>query len=158
MGYFGRDFGDSQLKAQSKEGKISFLLKRNITLWDIWGYCYKNTPNSADDNNILGEPESEFADLSAILKNAKINKIFTMIGGSQNSRNPRGDNFKKWGIKQWLWDKYAKYFPHCKDSREIVCPLFSTAQQTRLSVKDDKMFADYRQIKDILNQLKGETK
>ena len=94
MGYFG----DSQLKAQSKEGKISFLLKRNITLWDIWGYCYKNTPNSADDNNILGEPESEFADLSAILKNAKINKIFTMIGGSQNSTNPRGDNFKKWGI------------------------------------------------------------
>lgn len=152
----GEIFGDSHLKGHSKDDKIAFLLKHNIALWDIWGHCYKNPPNSARDDDILGEPESEFADLSVILQRAKIHKIFTTIGGSQNSTNPRGDNFKKWGVEQWLWDKYANYFPHCKDLREIVCPLFSTAPQTRLSVSDDKMFADYRQIKDTLNQLKGE--
>lgn len=147
----GEIFGDSHLKSQSKDDKITFLLKHNIALWDIWGHCCKNPPNSARDDDIVAS-ESEFADLSTILQSAKIYKIFTTIGGSQNSTNPRGDNFKKWGVEQWLWDKYAKHFPHCKDSSEIVCPLFSTAPQTRLSVSDEKMFADYRQIKDMLNK------
>lgn len=148
----GALFGDSDLKSKSKDDKIAFLKSNHIALWDIWGYCYKNPQNSSNDNDILPEPDSKFVDLSEILRAAKIQKIFTTIGGSKNSTKPRGENFKKWGVEKWLWDNYAKYFSQCKDSRQIVCPLYSTSPLTNLSVSDEKMLNDYGQIKEILEK------
>lgn len=147
----GALFGDSDLKSKSKDDKIAFLKSNHIALWDIWGYCYKNPQNSSNDNDILPEPESQKVDLDEILRTAKIQKIFTTIGGSENSTKPRGENFKKWGVEKWLWDNYAKYFPHCKDSRQIVCPLYSTSSASRRArISDEILLNDYKQIKEIL--------
>ncbi|MGX3010293.1 uracil-DNA glycosylase family protein [Helicobacter sp. 23-1044] len=148
----GALFGDSDLKSKSKDDKITFLKSNRIALWDIWGHCYKNPQDSAYDKHILPEPESEKVDLSEILRTAKIQKIFTTIGGSENSTEPRGKNFKKWGVESWLWENYAKYFPHCNDSRQIVCPLYSTSPLSKLRVSDEKMLDDYKQIKEILEK------
>ena len=148
----GELFGESGLKSKSKDDKIAFLKSNHIALWDIWGHCYKNPQDSARDDDILPEPDSKFVDLSEILRTAKIQKIFTTIGGSENSTKPRGENFKKWGVEKWLWDNYAKYFPHCKDSRDMVCPLYSTSPLTNLSVSDEKMLNDYGQIKEFLEK------
>lgn len=147
----GALFGDSDLKSKSKDDKIAFLKSNHIALWDIWGHCYKNPQDSASDDSIVAS-ESKFVDLSEILRAAKIQKIFTTIGGSENSTDSRGGHFKKWGVEKWLWDNYAKYFPHCKDSRQIVCPLYSTSPLTNLSVSDEKILNDYKQIKESLKQ------
>ena len=146
----GELFDESGLKGKSKDDKIAFLKSNHIALWDIWGHCAKKVENSADDKHILPEPDSKFVDLSEILRTAKIQKIFTTIGGSENSADSRGGHFKKWGVESWLWDNYAKYFSHCKDSHQIVCPLYSTSPLTNLSVSDEKMLDDYKQIKEIL--------
>lgn len=147
----GALFGDSDLKSKSKDDKIAFLKSNRIALWDIWGHCYKNPQDSASDDSIVAS-ESKFVDLSEILRTAKIQKIFTTIGGSENSTDSRGGHFKKWGVESWLWDNYAKYFSQCKDSRQIVCPLYSTSPLTNLSVSDEKMLNDYGQIKEILEK------
>ena len=148
----GELFGDSALKSKSKDDKITFLKSHNIALWDIWGHCYKNPQDSASDDSIIAD-KSIFADLSEILRTAKIQKIFTTIGGSENSADSRGGHFKKWGVEKWLWDNYASYFPHCKDSRDMVCPLYSTSSASRRAgISDEILLDDYKQIKEILEK------
>lgn len=147
----GELFDESGLKGKSKDDKIAFLKSNHIALWDIWGYCYKNPQDSASDDSIVAS-ESRFVDLSEILRAAKIQKIFTTIGGSENSADSRGGHFKKWSVEKWLWDNYAKYFSHCKDSHQIVCPLYSTSPLSKLRVSDEKMLNDYGQIKEILEK------
>ena len=149
----GELFGDSALKGKSKDNKIVFLKSHNIALWDIWGYCYKNPQDSANDKNILPEPDSKKVDLSEILHTTKIQKIFTTIGGSENSADSRGGHFKKWGVESWLWENYASYFPHCDDSRQMVCPLYSTSSASRRAgISDEILLNDYKQIKEILEK------
>ena len=149
----GELFGESNLKTKPKDNKIAFLKSHNIALWDIWGHCYKNPQDSANDKDILIEPDSQKVDLSEILRTAKIQKIFTTIGGSKNSKEPRGGHFKKWGVESWLWENYASYFLHCKDSRQIVCPLYSTSNASRRAgINDEILLGDYEQIKEFLEK------
>lgn len=149
----GALFGDTDIKKKPTADKIAFLKSNHIALWDIWGYCYKNPQDSAYDEHILPEPDSQKVDLSEILRTAKIQKIFTTIGGSENSADSRGGHFKKWGIEKWLWDNYAKYFPHCKDSRDMVCPLYSTSSASRRAgISDEILLNDYKQIKETLKK------
>ena len=63
------------LAKRSKDEKIAFLKAHKIALYDIWGVCYKDDPNSPYDKDIIAE-KSQRADLSEILKTAKIEKNF----------------------------------------------------------------------------------
>ncbi len=64
------------------------------------------------------------------------------------SKAPRDGCFKKWGVEKWLWDEYAKFFPHCKAPSELVVPLYSTSNRSPKTNKE--LIEDYRQIKEIL--------
>lgn len=136
----GALFGDTDIKKKSTADKIAFLKSRNIALWDIWGYCYKNPQDSSNDNDILPEPESQKVDLDEILRTAKIQKIFTTIG-TGDDEHP----FNKWGIREWI----GGYFENID---EILCPLCSTSGATRYSVNDLIEKYGYNQIKETLEQ------
>ena len=138
-GILGRLFDEQDLPKRSKDEKISFLKAHKIALYDIWGVCYKDDPNSTDDGAIIAE-KSQKADLSEILKVAKIEKIFTTIGTS----------YEKWGVAEWLWGEYGSYFPHCKGVGELVVPLCSTSGATRLSYEELIEKQGYKQIAEIL--------
>lgn len=139
----GEVLGESKLKEMSISDKIEFLHKNHIAILDIWAKCYKTKPNSADSS--IDYDKSTQADLKDILENRKIKKIFTTIGGSTMSKNPRGRYFKWWCIEDWLWKNYAEYFSHCKNKDEIVCPLYSTSGANwRTPTK--RLIDDYSQI------------
>lgn len=145
----GTLFDTPNLADKSKDEKISFLKTHHIALYDIWGYCYKENPDSARDDDIIAD-ESQKVDLTEILQKAKIQKIFTTIGGSENSKDKRGGHFKKWDIESWLWQRYAKFMPHCQNAGEMVTPLYSTSSASRLAgVSDEILFDDYKQIVEI---------
>lgn len=140
-GILDRLFDEPNLPKHSKDEKIAFLKAHKIALYDIWGVCYKDDPNSPDDDSIVAQ-KSQKADLSEILKVAKIEKIFTTIGKS----------FEKWGIESWLWGEYAKYFPHCKNASQMVISLCSTSGATRLSYGELIEKHGYKQIAEILRK------
>ena len=123
------------LAKRSKDEKIAFLKAHKIALYDIWGVCYKENPESSDDKKIIAE-KSKKADLSEILKTAKIEKIFTTLGKS----------FEKWGVEAWLWETYSKYFPHCKNASQMIVPLCSTSGATGRSYEDLIKNYGYKQI------------
>lgn len=139
----GEVLGESKLKEMEISDKIEFLHKNHIALWDIWAKCYKTKPSNADSS--IDYNKSARANLNEILENRKIKKIFTTIGGSTMSKNPRGRYFKRWCIEDWLWEDYAKYFPHCKTKNEIVCPLYSTSGANWRTARE-KLIDDYSQI------------
>ncbi|MGX2982746.1 uracil-DNA glycosylase family protein [Helicobacter sp. 23-1045] len=140
----GALFGDSDLKSKSKDDKIAFLKSNRIALWDIWGYCYKNPQDSASDDSIIAS-ESRFVDLSEILRTAKIQKIFTTIGGSETYAKDKEHPFNKWGVREWI----GGYFENID---EILCPLCSTSGETRRSADDLIKKYGYKQIKEILEK------
>ncbi len=140
-GILGRLFDEQELPKRSKDEKIAFLKAHKIALYDIWGVCYKDDPNSPDDDSIVAA-KSQKADLSEILQGAKIERIFTTVGKS----------FEKWGIAEWLWGEYAKYFPHCKNAGEMVVSLCSTSGATRLSYEELIEKQGYKQIAEILTK------
>lgn len=139
----GEVLGESKLKEISINDKIEFLHKNHIALWDIWAKYYKTKPSNADSS--IDYNKSIMANLDDILENRNIKKIFTTIGGSTKSKNPRGRYFKRWCIEDWLWKYYAKYFPHCKTKNEIVCPLYSTSG-TNWRTPRKRLIDDYSQI------------
>ena len=122
------------LAKRSKDEKIAFLKAHKIALYDIWGYCYKAFDNSKDKDIIADK--SKKADLSEILKTAKIQKIVTTLGGK----------FKEWGVEAWLWETYSKYFPHCKNASQMIVPLCSTSGATGRSYVDLIKNYGYKQI------------
>lgn len=142
-------FETPNLADKQKDEKIAFLKENEIALYDIWGYCYKKDPNSAKDKDIIVD-KSQKTDLSEILQTAKIQKIFTTIGGSENSKDKRGGRFDDWKIENWLWDNYAKYFPHCKTASQMVVPLYSTSAASRKNMQE--ILNDYKQIVEILQK------
>ena len=140
----GTLFDEPNLAEKSKDEKKDFLRDNEIALWDIWAYCYKENFDDSSDNAIkFKNNESEFVNLTKILETAKIQKVFTTIDRKC---------FKTWHIEDWLWDKYAKYFPHRKTKSEIVVSLYSTSFRSRYAKQKGcpKLLDDYRQIKDFL--------
>ena len=127
------------LAKHSKDEKIAFLKAHKIALYDIWGVCYKENPESSDDKDIIAE-KSQRADLSEILKTAKIQKIVTTLGGK----------FKEWGVEAWLWETYSKYFPHCKNASQMIVPLCSTSGATGRSYEDLIKNYGYKQIAEFV--------
>ena len=162
----GTLFNDNNLSKKLRDEKRAFLLNNKIALWDIWASCYKKDPRLGSDDNIIAD-KSRPVNLTKILEMAKIQKIFTTIGGSESSKNEsdrRGGNFKKWKIEKWLWDGenysgkkyggYREYFPHCKNVSEMVTPLYSTSPrgiQTK-RVTYEQILNDYEQIKKALEK------
>ena len=143
----GTLFETPKLADKSNDEKKAFLKAHKIALYDIWAECFYKKSNSNADTNI-DEARSKRADLSELLRTAKIQRIFTTIGGSQMSKAPRGGRFKKWGVEKWLWDEYREFFPHCKAPSELVVPLYSTSNRSPKTNKE--LLEDYRQIKEIL--------
>lgn len=144
-GILNRLFDEPDLKKKSKQEKIAFLLDKKIALWDIWAICYKKDLESIDDDSIIAdndenEPDkskrSQKVDLTKLLETAQIKKIYTIIGDN---------SFEKWGIEKWLWS-YAKYFPHCKISTDLIISLCSTSGATRRSYVDLIEKDGYKQI------------
>ena len=140
----GEVFKTPNLAEKSKDEKIAFLKAHKIALYDIWELCCKKDPKSASDKGIIAK-DSRKVDLSEILKSAKIQKVFTTIDKGC---------FKTWHIEDWLWDEYARYFPHCKSKGEIVVSLFSTSPrgiQTK-QVSYEQIRDDYKKIAEILTK------
>jgi|GEM_PF-4764526 len=145
-------FCEPKLADKSKDEKIAFLKAQKIALYDIWELCYKENLDSTDDKDIVAS-KSQKADLSELLQAAKIQKIFTTIGGSEKSKDKRGGHFKKWGVESWLWDNYSKFMPHCKSPSQMVVPLYSTSNaSSRAGINDEILLDDYKQIKEILHK------
>lgn len=159
----GTLFNDKDLSEKSMDEKRNFLLDKKIALWDIWAYCYKKDPKSGSDSGIIAD-KSQPVDLTELFEVAKIQKIFTTIGGSETSKSPRGNKFKEWKIDKWLWEGvkygekkyggYAKYFSHCKNISEMITPLYSTSSrgiQTK-RVTYEQILNDYEKIKKALEK------
>lgn len=136
----GKILGQRGLENESSETKRRFLLDKNIALWDIFAKCVKVPQDSSMDIDIVPS-RSEKVDLSEILNKAKIQHIFTTIDKQC---------FELWRIEAWIWQNYAKFFPHAIKPDRVITSLGSTSGRA----KPENIEQNYAKITEFLKEQK----